>query len=82
MLNCVICVLCVIIDHRTWSEKSPTDGTALNFFCVACFPKQPYVTWVFFAYLMFGRVKGACLKRRHVYVAAWPRGRVAEIDFC
>ena len=25
--------------------------------------------------------KRACLKRRHVYVAAWPCGRVAEINF-
>ena len=25
--------------------------------------------------------KRACLKRRHVYVAVWPSGRVAEINF-
>ena len=28
------------------------------------------------------RKKGACLKKQHVYAAAWPRGRVAKINFC
>ena len=30
-------------------------------------------------YRLKGLFKRACLKRRHVYAAAWPRGHVAEI---
>ena len=28
-----------------------------------------------------GPIKGACLKRRHVYEAVWPSGCVTEINF-
>ena len=36
--------------------------------------------WLYFVF-KYMRQKGGCLKRRHVHVAEWPRGRSAEIIY-